>query len=58
MEHVGIQGIQEALRVNSNVDWEHHRGVGGREAAQVAHEVSEEGLGREDRPIASLHGTE
>ena len=49
MEHAGIQRIQEALRVNSNVDWEHHGVVGGGEAAPVAHEVGEEGLGREDR---------
>ena len=58
MQHTGIQRIKEALRINSNVDWEEHWGVGGGEADPVAHEVGEEGLGREDRAMASLHGTE
>ena len=58
MQHTGIQRIKEALRINSNVDWEEHWGVGGGEADPVAQEVGEEDLGREDRAMASLHGTE
>ena len=47
MKHTGIQRIKEALGINSNVDWEDHGGVGGGEAAPVAHEVGEEGFCRE-----------
>ena len=50
MKHTGIQRIKEALGINSNVDWEDHVGVGGGEAAPVAHEVGEEGFCREHGP--------